>query len=142
MAEICAFHVFQLEMHKTADFHSNLLVSWELMTGGYLGRPMKCISGISMKWVTQRPLPGIIGGSTLADGRRTPPQGSRFFRFDMQNFQNVTASGAHAPPTRSTPPLREILDPPLGMITIFELVIEDIDVQGFWHLKLQLMLTL
>ena len=46
-----------------------------------------------------------IGGSTLADARRTPsPEGSRFFRFNIQNFRNVTASGVHAPPTRSTPP--------------------------------------
>ena len=29
-------------MHKTADFHSNLLVSWELVTEGYQGRPVKC----------------------------------------------------------------------------------------------------
>ena len=36
---------------------------------------------------------------------RTPtPQGSRFFRFDIQIFQNVSASGVHAPLTRSTPP--------------------------------------
>ena len=31
-----------LKMHETADFHSNLLVSWELVTGGYQGRPVKC----------------------------------------------------------------------------------------------------
>ena len=42
-----------------------------------------------------------------------PSWGSRFFRFDIQNFQNVTASGVHTPPKRSTPPLWEILDPPL-----------------------------
>ena len=30
-------------------------------------------------------------------------QGSRFSGFNIQNFQNVTASGVHAPPTRSTP---------------------------------------
>ena len=44
-----------------------------------------------------------------------PPKGSGFFRFYIQNFQNVTASGVQAPPprARSTPPLREILDPPL-----------------------------
>ena len=37
------------------------------------------------------------------------PQGSRFFRFDVQIFLNVTASEVHALPTRSTPPppLRE-----------------------------------
>ena len=29
-------------MHKTADFHSNLFVSWELVTEGYQGRPVKC----------------------------------------------------------------------------------------------------
>ena len=35
-------HAFQLEMreiHKTTDFHSNLLVSWEFVTNGYQGRP-------------------------------------------------------------------------------------------------------
>ena len=31
------------EMHKTADFHSNLLVTWELITEGYQGRPMKYV---------------------------------------------------------------------------------------------------
>ena len=33
---------YMREMHKTVDFHSNLLVSWELVTEGYQGRPMKC----------------------------------------------------------------------------------------------------
>ena len=35
---------FQLEMrelYKTADVHSNLLVSWELVTEGYQGKPVK-----------------------------------------------------------------------------------------------------
>ena len=30
------------KMHKTIDFHSNVLVCWELMTEGYQGRPVKC----------------------------------------------------------------------------------------------------
>ena len=30
--------------------------------------------------------------------RAPPPQGSRFFRFDIQNFRNVAASGVGAPP--------------------------------------------
>ena len=39
---------------------------------------------------------------TLADlggraRRAPPPQGSQFFRFDIQNFRNVTASGVHTP---------------------------------------------
>ena len=35
----------------------------------------------------------------LADlGGRAPPYGSRFFRFDMQNFRNVATSGVHGPP--------------------------------------------
>ena len=33
-----------------------------------------------------------------------PPYGSRFFRFDIQIFQNVAASGVGAPPMRSVPP--------------------------------------
>ena len=37
--EMCSFH---FEMHKTADFHSKLLVSWEFVTKGYQGRPVKC----------------------------------------------------------------------------------------------------
>ena len=46
MCQMCEFelkiHTFQLEMYKTVDFHSNLLVSWELVTEGYQGRPVKC----------------------------------------------------------------------------------------------------
>ena len=34
--------VFHFKMHKTAYFHSNLLVSWELVTEGYQWRPLKC----------------------------------------------------------------------------------------------------
>ena len=39
------------------------------------------------------PLADLGGG---ASGAR-PPYGSRFFRFDMQNFRNVAASGVHGP---------------------------------------------
>ena len=35
-------YTFHFEMHKTADFYSILLVSWELVTEGHQGRPMKC----------------------------------------------------------------------------------------------------
>ena len=34
-SEMLTFHS---EIHKTTDFHSNLLVSWELVTEGYQGR--------------------------------------------------------------------------------------------------------
>ena len=53
-----------------------------------------------------------------------PPHGSRFFRFDIQIFRNVAGSGVGAPPMRSVPPLREILDP----LLLFILIIE----QGEW----------
>ena len=36
--------------------------------------------------------------------RKPPSHGSRFFRFNIQNFRNVTTSGVNAPTTRSTPP--------------------------------------
>ena len=40
-----------------------------------------------------------IGLCTIIGGARPPPPyGSRFFRFDMQNFRNVAASGVHGPP--------------------------------------------
>ena len=46
--EFCEMHAFHLkihgfhfEMHKTADFHSNLLASWELVTESYQWRPLK-----------------------------------------------------------------------------------------------------
>ena len=52
-----------------------------------------------------------------------PPYGSRFFHFDMQNFRNVAASGVHSPPTRSTPPLREILDAPLKWLSIQRIIV-------------------
>ena len=41
-----------------------------------------------------------------------PPQGSRFFHFDIQIFQNVAILEVGAPHEVSAP-LREILDPPL-----------------------------
>ena len=40
LSEMCAFHI---EMHKTADFNLTLLASWELVTEGCPGRPMKCV---------------------------------------------------------------------------------------------------
>ena len=51
-----------------------------------------------------------INHKSLAD------QGSRLFRFDIQNFRNVTSSGVNAPPHEGNAPLREILDPPLQII--------------------------
>ena len=46
-----------------------------------------------------------IGGSKGVPGAR--PQGSRFFRFDIQNVRNLTASGVHAPSN-------EVHAPPMG----------------------------
>ena len=57
---------------------------------------------------------GCIGGSRGVCLRHTP-QGSRFFCFDIQNFQNITALGVHAPHEVHTP-LQEILDLPLWWI--------------------------
>ena len=48
----------------------------------------------------------------LADLGGVP--GSRVFRFDIKNFQNVTASGVGAPLRGRRPHVREILDPPLN----------------------------
>ena len=52
-----AFHLemrtFYFEMHKVTYFYSNLLVSWELVTEGYQGRPVKCAH-------FERPLPGMV----------------------------------------------------------------------------------
>ena len=33
--EMGEMHAFHFEIHKTADFHANLLLSWELVTEGY-----------------------------------------------------------------------------------------------------------
>ena len=51
----------------------------------------------------------IVRYSSLADlgGGRAPPYGSRFFRFDMQNFRNIAALGVHGPPY-------EVHAPPTG----------------------------
>ena len=40
-------------MYKTAAFHSNLLVPWELVTDGYEGRPIKCLH-------FERPSPAVV----------------------------------------------------------------------------------
>ena len=53
-------------------------------------------------------------------GARPPPKGSKFFRFDIQNFQNKTVSGVHAPLRGPRRPLWEILDPPLTDLSIKE----------------------
>ena len=58
------------------------------------------------KSTTGTTIAAIEVNNALADlggpARRTPPpQGSRFFHFDIQNFRNVTALGV---PMRSTPP--------------------------------------
>ena len=66
---------------------------------------------ILLMYVQSQSQNSSIGGSR---GRRWRPQGSRFFRFDIQIFQNVATLGVGTPPPmRSAPPLREILDPPL-----------------------------
>ena len=57
----------------------------------------------------------VIGGFRGACPAHAP-QGSRFFRFDIQNLENVTASGVHAP-LRGPRSLREILDPPLIVLS-------------------------
>ena len=44
-----------------------------------------------------------IGGSRGVPSHA--PHGSRFFRFDIQHFRNVTASGVHATLRGSCPPL-------------------------------------
>ena len=48
-------HAFHIEMHKTADFHSKLLVYLELLTEGYQGRP-KC----AHFRLNERSLPGMV----------------------------------------------------------------------------------
>ena len=57
---MCTFqlemHAFDFEMHKTADFHSNLSIKfWELVTGGYQEN-----ESLSMKWVIERRLSGMV----------------------------------------------------------------------------------
>ena len=55
---------------------------------------------------------------TLADlvgacRAHTTPYGTQFFRFHIHFHRKAPASGVHVPPNGSTPPLQEILDPPL-----------------------------
>ena len=56
LGEMYAFQLEMREMFKTADFHSKLLVSWEVWTEGYQRRPVKCAH---LKQ-TERPLLGLI----------------------------------------------------------------------------------
>ena len=58
--------------------------------------------------------------SSVADPGGVPPARTPLrvqILFDIQNFRNVAASGVGAPPTRLAPPLREILDPPLILVS-------------------------
>ena len=45
-----------------------------------------------------------VAGSGIGGSRGAPPQGSRFFRFDIQMFRNVAASGVGAPLRAGRPP--------------------------------------
>ena len=49
------------------------------------------------------------------------PQGSRFFPFDIQIFQNIATLGVGASPPQGWHPLQEILDPTL--ICVFKSVV-------------------
>ena len=60
------------------------------------------------RWLGEVSIGGSRGGAPSA--RPPPPPGSQFFHFDIQNFQNVTASGVdtphyevHAPPSTGNP---------------------------------------
>ena len=50
-------HAFHLEMRTIVYFHSNLLVSGELVAEGYQGIPVKCIS---LEMRDRKTLPGLI----------------------------------------------------------------------------------
>ena len=49
----------------------------------------------------------INSGGSRGRRRRAPPYGSRFFRFDIQIFRNIAASGVGTPPY-------EVGAPPMG----------------------------
>ena len=56
---MCQMHGYHFEIHKRADFHSNLFLSWELVTE----RPIKCAHFTHFKLKCmhfERPLPGMI----------------------------------------------------------------------------------
>ena len=65
-------NVFHFAMHKTADFHSNVSVSWELVTEGYQERPMKCTQFhqvwcyiIGLKYMLSKSLPVFLIHSVI-----------------------------------------------------------------------------
>ena len=74
---------------------------------------LKMLSKAGGSWCPMTAVLADLEGACLAHA----PQGSRFFRFDIHNFRNVTASGVHAP-LRGPRPLREILDPPLCRVQV------------------------
>ena len=77
------------------------------------------IRGQHPQWLGAPPMgnPGSTTELPLADlgGRawHMPPYGTQFFRFCIHFHQKVPTSEVHAPPNGCTPPLQEILDPPL-----------------------------
>ena len=69
---------------------------------------------------------GGSGGGAAGACPPPPPHGSRFFRFDIQIFRNVAASGVGAPHEVGAP-LREILDPLLlGIRCVFTFSIQSL----------------
>ena len=59
---------------------------------------------------------GEVGGGGGAGRAHASPYGTQFFHFRIHFCRKAPMSEVHAPPNGSTPPLREILDPPLRSI--------------------------
>ena len=74
------------------------------------GAAPKGLNSFILRQKFSKPLADLGGRA-----RRAPPYGSRFFHFDMQNFQNLAALGVHGPHYEVHTPLQEILDLPLKM---------------------------
>ena len=61
--EMREMHAFHFEMHKTADFHLKLLVSWELVTEGHQGRPLNSAHFIYFKLIERLSPVGLFTGT-------------------------------------------------------------------------------
>ena len=103
----------------------------------YVSLQLSIILVISLQTSTKhRQLYYYIGGSRGRARRTPPPYGTQFFRFCIHFHQKVPMSEVHAPPNGCTPPLREILDPPLFVQSI-QCAQNKIDVLYFHHMLIK-----
>ena len=96
---------------------------------GWISRLRACLLAVILPVTSDVTLADLVGACPA----HAPTKGSRFFRSDIQNFENVTASGVHTPLRGPRPPTGNP-----GSATVLHLIFH----QSGFLLKLRLSWTI